>query len=161
MTRPGLVLLFFLASLLPCAYAIASCYRRNGTEDTNIYVPCNSSGSTVSMCLRSQTFQGSVPDAQCLPNGLAQHVSTSTPPVYAYWRHSCTDQTWKSPYCLTAFDQCSEDVRCRCLRRDEALESKTNTEPRIMEMPKSPLVKIQIRRQSGEFLRSCDYKSPI
>lgn len=57
----------------------------------------------VSMCCRSIVVAGDPPDA-CLPNGLCVNTAGTAP---TYWRESCTDPTWKSPICLTAFDICS------------------------------------------------------
>jgi hypothetical protein len=86
--RSSIVLLaagFTLSSL-----AIATCYMPNGTAETDpLFVPCNRVGSTDSMCCRTSDI--------CLPNGLCLNYNQNSP---FYWRESCTDPTWQSPYCL-------------------------------------------------------------
>lgn len=62
----------------------------------------------VSMCCRSKEVGGDPPDA-CLANGLCVNTAGAAP---TYWRESCTDPTWTSPYCLSIFDVCSMVRTC-------------------------------------------------
>ena len=57
------------------------------------------------MCYRSQqSVDGNPADKTCLPNGLSEYIASDG--EYEYWRESCTDPTWTSPYCLNAFSAC-------------------------------------------------------
>jgi hypothetical protein len=81
----------------------ATCYTQDGTPEDSIYTSCNQNVE-FSMCCRTQEVNGDPADT-CLPNGLCmnnQGVNKTT-----YWRESCTDPTWKSPYCLKAFNPCT------------------------------------------------------
>ena len=100
-------LLLLITVLAPSASAIATCWRNdNHSNASSIFVPCNTQ-TPFSMCYRSQTDAGgNPPDKLCLPNGLVQNIDISG--EYQYWRQSCTDQTWASPYCLNAFDACTD-----------------------------------------------------
>jgi hypothetical protein len=110
----GTYVLFFISFLTP-SHAVATCYR----EDTHaamdtIYTPCNSN-QPFSMCYRSQPdIYGAPPDYACLPNGIT--LQNNTRWGIAYWRQSCTDPTWQSPYCLNAFNECAA-VSFRTLSR--------------------------------------------
>ncbi|KAE8449020.1 hypothetical protein EG329_008608 [Mollisiaceae sp. DMI_Dod_QoI] len=48
---------------------------------------------------------GAAPDS-CLPNGLCTNTAGSAP---TFWRESCTDPTWTSPFCLSVLDACDMD----------------------------------------------------
>lgn len=92
---------------LPSALA-ATCYNpptvagQNGTVQSSQYTTCNVN-QEVSMCCR-QTQSGIYTADSCLPNGLC--VNESADNVTTYWRESCTDPTWKSPYCVNALNAC-------------------------------------------------------
>ncbi|KFY24344.1 hypothetical protein V491_02198 [Pseudogymnoascus sp. VKM F-3775] len=64
------------------------------------------------MCYRVSTDESTFnypPDLGCLPNGITISNS-SIPGANPYWRQTCTDQTWKSEYCLNAFNDCPIDT---------------------------------------------------
>ena len=90
---------FFLGFL---SIASAKCYYPNGTAVIGLdFQPCVSTLGAVSMCCATnRTIQDS-----CLPNGLCFNPCTSNGDCGdgsggKYWRESCTDQSWKSPFCL-------------------------------------------------------------
>ncbi|CZR65518.1 uncharacterized protein PAC_15418 [Phialocephala subalpina] len=107
----GYSMLSLLAILsLPTTLAI-TCYNppttpggQGSVQDGN-YTSCNVN-QNVSMCCRSSTVNGYPPDA-CLSNGLCVDTTASAP---TYWRESCTDPTWTSPYCVNALVSCSHDA---------------------------------------------------
>ncbi|TAQ90319.1 hypothetical protein B7494_g1393 [Chlorociboria aeruginascens] len=94
--------------VLTSSWAVPPCYRIDNLQEAdNIYTPCNIN-TPFSMCYRSQADAGGSPaDQLCLPNGVSQNLRTDG--VYEYWRQSCTDPTWESPYCQKAFVACSND----------------------------------------------------
>ena len=99
----GLVTL--LLSSFTSVQAVTTCYREDNHNATDsIYTPCNND-HPFSMCYRSQAdADGNPADKTCLPNGITQNINITG--GYEYWRQSCTDPTWTSPYCLNAFDAC-------------------------------------------------------
>lgn len=101
LTPAALLFCLFISSVT----AVATCYREDNHNATNsIYTPCNND-TPFSMCYRSQVdATGSPADHSCLPNGITQNINIAG--GYEYWRQSCTDPTWQSPYCLNAFDAC-------------------------------------------------------
>jgi hypothetical protein len=75
---------------------LATCYMPNGTAIDNVaFQPCNQVTDTISMCCGTNWTTGGVSPDVCLPNGLCMNTGGGL-----YWRESCTDPTWKSPYCL-------------------------------------------------------------
>ena len=113
MSLHNLQLLFFrfsisllLASLLVIPHVRADCYTFNGTLNPDPdYQPCDSiEGSTSMCCATNRTTDGNVD--VCLPNGLCQNFGLDSegnkiPDTNGgYWRETCSDQSWKSPYCL-------------------------------------------------------------
>ncbi|KAH8599211.1 hypothetical protein B0O99DRAFT_683193 [Bisporella sp. PMI_857] len=94
--------------LLVPTNAAATCYRPDTKANVSeIYVPCNMA-APASMCWRSQRLGPAPPDASCLPNGLTLNINRDG--GNEFWRQGCTDPTWQSPYCLKAFNQCSNDM---------------------------------------------------
>lgn len=105
-------------SLIHANFTPPICYHRNGTITPSIYAPCNQN-TEFSMCCRT----GGGTTDYCMPNGLC--INTVQNPWVEIWRESCTDPTWKSPFCLKAFDGCSgvsqsfgreERAKTDCLR---------------------------------------------
>jgi hypothetical protein len=99
--RLSTVLIILIVSFASNAEAQSGCYFPNGTEIIDQgYKRCRLDTAD-SMCCN--IGQG-VPD-QCLPNGLCRNrcdingtgCSGNSP---TYWRETCTDSTWSSPYCL-------------------------------------------------------------
>ncbi|KUJ13760.1 uncharacterized protein LY89DRAFT_784628 [Mollisia scopiformis] len=76
----------------------------SGTAQDGNYTSCNINQEE-SMCCRSKKIGPWPPDA-CLESGLCINTAGSAP---TYWRESCTDPTWTSPYCLNVFNVCSSD----------------------------------------------------
>jgi hypothetical protein len=76
-----------------------SCYQPNGTAINNdgSFGPCNSVGGNPSMCCAINKVDADI----CLPNGLCRWVTNGE---VQYFRNSCSDETWDSPYCL---NQCT------------------------------------------------------
>ena len=66
------------------------CYLPDGSKAGSQYQPCRSAVDTSSMCC--DTGGGD----QCLPNGLCNGWPNNT----QLWRDSCTDSSWRSPFCL-------------------------------------------------------------
>lgn len=99
---PALLTAYFATTCL----ATATCYRQdNRTPADSTYTPCNTN-QQFSMCYRTQPdSKGTPPDYTCLPNGIT--LVNNTLWGIQYWRQSCTDPTWLSPYCQNAFDNCS------------------------------------------------------
>lgn len=92
-----LSLLFFLP------FAIASCYNPDGGLILDpAYQPCVQIVGSVSMCCATnRTADADV----CLPNGLCHNPCSATGICGGsengqYWRETCTDSSWNSPYCL-------------------------------------------------------------
>jgi hypothetical protein len=81
----------------------ATCYYPDGTIETSTdYMPCVATVGTFSMCCA--TNRAHYPD-QCLPNGLCHNPCATSGNCGdsaggQYWRESCTDPSWSSPYCL-------------------------------------------------------------
>ncbi|KUJ16055.1 uncharacterized protein LY89DRAFT_102022 [Mollisia scopiformis] len=71
---------------------------QSGTAQDGNYTSCYPT-QKVSMCCRTE-------GDSCSTNGLCMNTVGSTA---TYWRESCTDPTWTSPYCLNAFDVCPLD----------------------------------------------------
>jgi len=82
-------------------FTAATCYYPDGSpitpdnhpHDVNStdYQPCNSDTSSFSMCCATNR---PVKGDTCLSNGLCHNGYGE------YWRESCTDPTWSSPFCL-------------------------------------------------------------
>jgi hypothetical protein len=98
--------LYILFMFNPVLLASAQTYyTQNKDAETDIYTPCNQI-TNFSMCCRTQAVGTSAQDAY-LKNGLylntgGEKISTG----YTYWRESCNDPTWSSPYCLTFLNTC-------------------------------------------------------
>lgn len=75
----------------PFLAAQTQCYLPDGSKAGSQYQPCNSVPNASSMCC--DTSAGD----QCQPNGLCKGFPDNTPQL---WRDSCTDQSWRSPFCL-------------------------------------------------------------
>lgn len=104
---PSLFSIFFLScNLFTTANAVATCYDSSLKAKDVHYRPCNET-SEFSMCCRLDEVGGYGADT-CLPNGLCTNIPTNSIDPQTYWRESCSDPTWKSPYCLTALNACSE-----------------------------------------------------
>jgi hypothetical protein len=98
MSTPLSSTLLFASIVCMIRHASAACYMINGTEITDpVYQPCNQVAGTISMCCGKNWTTAQ--DDACLPNGLCQNYGPTYNEMY-YWRDSCTDPTWKSPYCL-------------------------------------------------------------
>jgi len=98
--------LLLIACLIPTSLAAAKCYKPDGTSVGVEFTPCNSN-TKFSMCYRTGTANGILPDTTCYPNGISLNVDTVTG-AKGYWRQMCTDASWESPYCLKAFDKCTK-----------------------------------------------------
>ena len=91
-------LLCFLSS------TTATCYYPNGTAVINTnYQPC--SNGTVSMCCALDRDNSN----SCLSNGLCHDPCTVNHDCNhgspgQFWRESCTDPSWTSPFCLRLCD---------------------------------------------------------
>jgi hypothetical protein len=79
------VILVFLAI---CVTAQNGCYYPNGSPSADI--PCDST-APVSMCCGSRS--------SCLSSGLCLLDGTTAASGISYARGTCTDSTWKSPFC--------------------------------------------------------------
>jgi hypothetical protein len=95
-----------LPNLLPYFLSLASatsCYYPDGSVETSgEFEPCVSTIGTVSMCCATNRAQFA---DECLPSGLCWNpCATSgfcgTSTGGQYWRESCTDASWTSPFCL-------------------------------------------------------------
>src|SRR5436305_7092778 len=95
-----LVVLFLLSSLFGSDIP-AQCYHPYGSVVIpSDYKPCNSVEGQFSMCCA--TFRANDADT-CLANGLCRNYAENSQGNgidLLWWRESCTDPTWKSPYCL-------------------------------------------------------------
>ncbi|KAH8722911.1 hypothetical protein GQ44DRAFT_729061 [Phaeosphaeriaceae sp. PMI808] len=80
-----------------------SCYKPDGSLNTYAPVqPCNQVAGSFSMCCgTNHTAKGIAKDV-CTPNGLCQNFITypSGKTFTTYWRATCSDPTWNSPFCL-------------------------------------------------------------
>jgi hypothetical protein len=91
------LLLFFLP------FVATTCYHPDGTAVTDpAFQPCSSSSGTISMCCGTNRTES--PD-ECLPNGLCHNPCATSGQCGdssggQYWRESCTDSSWRSPFCL-------------------------------------------------------------
>lgn len=90
--------ILYLVSLIS-----ATCYYPDGTIETSPeYQPCVATVGTFSMCCATNRAQFA---DQCLPNGLCHNPCATSgfcgdSTGGQYWRESCTDPTWSSPFCL-------------------------------------------------------------
>src|SRR5438046_3498409 len=85
---------------------LADCYWPDGSLNADsASKPCNAIKGQVSMCCATNRTS----DADtCLANGLCQNISPNgqnTGYDLLLWRESCSDPTWKSPYCLNLCTQ--------------------------------------------------------
>lgn len=88
------------ACFIPLA-AAALCFYPDGSPVVDpAYQPCNPAVGAQSMCCGTNHTQRSLDDT-CLPNGLCQTREANVDAMY--WRESCTDPTWNSPFCLKGF----------------------------------------------------------
>jgi hypothetical protein len=97
------------SSLLLCLYSTlataASCYNPDGDLILDpTYQPCVQTLGAVSMCCATnRTTNADV----CQSNGLCHNPCLASGQECdgssqgQYWRESCTDQSWSSPYCLS------------------------------------------------------------
>jgi hypothetical protein len=98
---PSLYLRLLTLLNLTVAVLAQSCYNpptaaeQSGTLQSSVYTTCNVN-QAVSMCCRTQQV-GDVPADVCLSNGLCSNTNSNET---TYWRESCTDPTWQSPYCI-------------------------------------------------------------
>lgn len=82
---------------------MAQCYYPNGNRvDDPAFQPCVAASGTVSMCCATNR---SAQADTCLSNGLCHNPCVSSDLCGGstggkYWRESCTDQSWKSEFCL-------------------------------------------------------------
>ncbi|TVY36285.1 hypothetical protein LOCC1_G008608, partial [Lachnellula occidentalis] len=80
---------------------IATCYNPDGSEavDRVAFQPCNQIAGAVSQCCGTNWtgVNPAVANDVCQPNGLCLNSLNDAP---LYWRSSCTDKTWQSPFCL-------------------------------------------------------------
>ena len=101
MQRGEGVSLFLCLILSFSAQVLAQCYHFDGSRvNSTNYVPCNSQVGVASMCCSKNTSSNA---DECLPNGLCRnYIENSHGNGFntLLWRESCTDQTWKSPFCL-------------------------------------------------------------
>ena len=79
----------------------ATCYNPDGSEAQNsaAFQPCNQVTGTISQCCGTN-WTGVNPEIAndvCQPNGLCLNSAHGLP---LFWRSSCTDKTWQSPFCL-------------------------------------------------------------
>lgn len=92
--------------LLPIFFCLAAttCYNPDGSDVTDLdFQPCVPTIGTVSMCCA--TNRTSKDTDRCISNGLCYDPCTTTGEcgdtfIGEYWRESCTDRSWKSPFCL-------------------------------------------------------------
>lgn len=115
-------LAFIITALLPVTGATTTCYYPNGSPVGNDeYTPCrNNTGYT--MCCRTG---GLVPDT-CDENGLCYNIcdqmgSGCHNNPGTFWRESCTDQSWQSPYCLQ--NLCTDKSVSFCFYIDAKISS--------------------------------------
>lgn len=77
------------AALFMCVVAQNQCYYPNGDAAAMTdFAPCNSNSSAVSMCCDWPNGD------RCTEDGICMSGSN------AYYRDSCTDQTWVAPECV-------------------------------------------------------------
>ena len=129
MTRSQLSVLFFLHS------AAAACYYPNGSIMESLeFQPCSSVANAMVMCCATNR----IPRFQdiCQSNGLCYNPCNDDgcgPQIIGkYWRESCTDQSWESPFCLkgvctkstVSWNELADFDRCGKLMRLEWRESK-------------------------------------
>jgi hypothetical protein len=86
---------FHAAILAQSCYNPPTSAGQNGTLQPSFYTTCNVN-QAVSMCCRTQE-EGGDPADVCLSSGLCSNTQGNTT---TYWRESCTDPTWESPYCV-------------------------------------------------------------
>ncbi|PMD38762.1 hypothetical protein L207DRAFT_634762 [Hyaloscypha variabilis F] len=94
----------FLFTLLSKVYLVSStCYNPDGTAKTSpAYQPCVQTVGTFSQCCGTNWTANNplIENDECMPNGLCLNNNPAdNQPLY--WRGSCTDPTWKSPFCLS------------------------------------------------------------
>ncbi|TVY36160.1 hypothetical protein LSUB1_G006471 [Lachnellula subtilissima] len=79
----------------------ATCYNPDGSEavDSVAFQPCNQIAGSISQCCGTNWsgVNQLVANDVCQPNGLCLNSLNDAP---LYWRSSCTDKTWQSPFCL-------------------------------------------------------------
>ena len=93
--------LWLLPAILFTSLAAAACYNPDGSLDTDPAAqPCNQVVGTQSMCCNTNRTTGGTPPDTCEPNGLCLNRYNGAP---LYWRGSCTERSWNSPYCLKGF----------------------------------------------------------
>ncbi|TVY18715.1 hypothetical protein LARI1_G003846, partial [Lachnellula arida] len=96
---------FAFAFLFPICWfsrmVTATCYNPDGSEavDRVAFQPCNQIAGTISQCCGTNWsgVNPMVTNDVCQPNGLCLNSLNGAP---LYWRSSCTDKTWQSPFCL-------------------------------------------------------------
>ena len=97
--RAGIGFLLFIM----VSRVLATCYFPNGTATTNEeFQPCVAITGVVSMCCATNRTQFA---DECLSNGLCHNPCATTglcgdTTGGQYWRETCTDKTWNSPFCL-------------------------------------------------------------
>lgn len=87
-----------LVLLVNAALVSSTCYYPNGGVEANpAFVPCGT--GPVSMCCGTNwtANSGGISNDKCEANGLCVNSWNHQP---LYWRSSCSDPTWKSPFCL-------------------------------------------------------------
>ena len=86
-------------------FALATqCFYPDGSPEIRTdYEPCVSTSGIVSMCCGTNRTAPAKKDI-CLPNGLCHYPCSNGGDCSGipgtYWRESCTDPKWNSPYCL-------------------------------------------------------------
>lgn len=101
MLKPLHLATILLLVFISTTRSVAICYRADTHEaQSSAFTPCNGQRQH-SMCYRAQTtlWEG-VPDWQRYPNGITVDGTGNC------WRQGCTDRTWASPFCLSAFSGC-------------------------------------------------------
>jgi hypothetical protein len=97
MPTASLSILILVSPFFELTIAAATCYTIEGTAITDqpALQPCNLVAGTQSMCCGTNSTTNIIDT--CLPNGLCVNYAHGET---FYWRDSCTDPTWQSPYCL-------------------------------------------------------------
>jgi hypothetical protein len=95
---PAFPILFAL--LFHSVLVSTTCYFPDGSiQDTPAFVACDQTVGSDSMCCGTNWTANNpkVANDKCEVNGLCLNSDNGAP---LYWRGSCTDPTWKSPFCI-------------------------------------------------------------
>lgn len=130
--------------LLFLSFAVAtdaSCYNPNGGLILDpAYQPCVQTLGAVSMCCATnRTTNADV----CQSNGLCHNPCLASGQQCngssegQYWRESCTDQSWSSPYCLRRICTSARvSKKWRCWQDHMLMETEWRViEPKLWNVP--------------------------